>query len=123
MTDLLRKIQQIQWKVLKRTAGETVTYEVGQDQISDFTAVRGQTRFSNSLSDGESAIEARTVDWLVDPADFVIDGNRVEPVIGGVIIDQDEISYEILDLGNGMAWAPADGREERMRIHTQKVMS
>lgn len=121
MTDLLRKVQQRQWATLKRLSGELVTYAIGDESIEDLTMVRGQTRFANSLSDGEAAIELRTIDWLVDPKDLLIDNVQVEPKIGATITDADGEVYELLDLGNGMAWSPADGRKERIRIHTQHV--
>lgn len=121
MVDILKRVQKIHQRSLQRVGGELVTYTAGGSSIQQLPVVRGQTRFTNSIGDGEVATESRTVDFLVDPDHLVIGGSKVEPVIGAMITDEDGREYEVLDAGNGMGWAPADGREARMRIHTNRV--
>lgn len=102
---------------MKKAAGETVTYYRGSQAIT-LTAVVGQTIFEEFETGGELRAQAKTVDFVVTPADLKLDGFAVEPQKGDQIKRSDGEVYDVMTGTGSVPWQWSDGRKTHYRIHT-----
>lgn len=122
MVDRLANAQKILQRSLERVAGEWVTYRHGE-LTARLRMVRGQSNFTSQTSDGESIIDTRSIDWLINPENLVTTaGLKIEPRAGATITpDKGDGVFDLTDANGGRAWSWSDGRGSRIRIHTHRV--
>lgn len=99
-------------------AGETITVRRGVESIEITGAVRGRSDFDNSASDGETRVEIKSVDWIIDPHQYIFGGKQVEPINADQIIAADGEKYDTMPGLQGNRWRWSDSRKTRYRIHT-----
>lgn len=105
---------------LKAYESREVTYWALGESVTITQATMGQTRTENDTGDG-AIIEGRIVDWLIDVADIVIDGETITPDAGHAIIDasgDQTVEYQVTELGNEPPARYMDRRQKKWRIHT-----
>ena len=120
MADIVRRSHEIQNRLLKRVAGaEWVLYE-GGGITARVQMIRGQTRPSKLISDGELHVGRRYSDWLIATDEFVTEaGEPITPMAGATITPESgEGVYELVDGPNGRPFDYSDSRQVRLRIHT-----
>lgn len=122
MSDRLAAAQRIHQRALERVAGEWVVYRHGA-LTARLKMVRGQSQFTSQTSDGETIIDTRSIDWLIDPERLITDaGSKIDPSAGATITpDKGDGVFELTNENNGRAWSWSDGRGSRIRIHTQRT--
>jgi len=107
---------------IKSIAGVPVTYRTSGsgDPIEISKAVKGSTLYEVDESTG-ARVRSRSVDWLIDKADLLIDGISVIPEIGHTITDGNTV-YEVHIRGE-TCWRWSDPQETRYRIHVSEISS
>jgi hypothetical protein len=109
---------------LKAHAATEITYTRKGVAGDPFDAVKAQ--LEHELDD-EFEIQERTrrFDWLILPADLVLDGNQVLPQTGDRIIEVtggDTITYEVAPVVDGEPpWRFTDQHRTQYRVHTQQI--
>lgn len=85
-------------------------------------AVRGQTQPSQIDGSGSVSVGKRYVDWLIVTEEFVTSaGVPITPIEGARITPENgDGVYEIVTGPSGQCFKHSDGREMRLRIHTDK---
>lgn len=109
MTNRLRTAAALLSRTLQRVAGETVIYRRGTEAV-ELTAVI-------SRADG-AAEESR--DFLLRPADLVLDGQLVEPAVNDVIDHDDGTvtrSYDVCPVVDGGGCFEYGALRETLRVH------
>lgn len=120
--DILKRSHRIQAKLLQRIAGgQWVRYE-GFGVSVRVLAVVAQTSPTQIGGGGEVTVGKKWVDWLVVKDEFVTDdGQPIVPAEGARITPESgEGVYEVVAGPSGMCFTDSDGREVRLRIHTDK---
>jgi len=120
MTDIVRRSHEIQNRLLKRVAGSEWVVYTGGGITARVKMVRGQTRPSKLISEGELHVGRKYCDWLIPTDEFVTDaGELITPIVGATITTElDGEVYEVVDGPNGRPFDSSDSRRVRMRIHT-----
>jgi hypothetical protein len=109
---------------LKAHAATEITYARKGKVSSPIDAVKAQT--AHELDD-EFEIQERTrrFDWLILPADLVLDGNQVLPQTGDRITEAtggETITYEVAPVVDGEPpWRFTDQHRTQLRVHTQQI--
>jgi len=119
MTTPLESAINSAYAVLDATAGISVTYHRGPDQVS-VTAVPGQQRREIN-ADFDQRLEAKRKDFLIDAADLILNSVVVTPARGDRIKQIDGSTtyvYEVRPDGTDPAWRWSDRHFRRRRIHT-----
>lgn len=109
MANRLRTAAGLLSRTLQRVAGETVIYRRGTEAV-ELTAVI-------SRADG-AAEESR--DFLLRPADLVLDGQLVEPAVNDVIDHDDGAvtrSYDVCPVVDGGGCFEYGALRETLRVH------
>lgn len=68
-------------------------------------------------------MKAEIRDYLIDPLKLVIGDSRVEPQEGHKIVDTTEgatRTYEVMSIGDGIAWRYTDRFHTMLRVHTRQ---
>lgn len=102
---------------MKSAAGETVTYSRGNACV-ELSAVVGQTVFEDVGAEGETRSQLKSVDFLILPAELLIDGLTSEPQRGDQITRADGDKFDVMSGSSGTVWQWSDGRKTYFRIHT-----
>lgn len=109
---------------LKSQAGETVAIRRAEYTTEEVTAIVGSSRFEDASAEGLK-VRVRIRDYLVDVADYVINGVAVEPQPGDEILqelDGQTRVFEISSPGSSEPpWRYSDSLQTRYRIHTREV--
>ena len=105
---------------LEKSAGECVTYTRGADEISNITAVRGESQFDEFPSEMEARIQSKSLDWLIRPSLLSLNGSVVTPERGDLITTADGSKYEVMPGPDQETWQYAGQHETFFRIHTVK---
>jgi hypothetical protein len=106
--DALRSASQ----AIQASASETITYRRGSLSAS-IQAVRAGISVPDG--GGEIVANADVVDWLIEPANLVLDQNEVQPQRSDQIVDASGQVYDLLP-GNPSDFS--DSFETYHRIHT-----
>lgn len=106
----------IHTKALQRAAGERVTYIRGGTELS-VVAVVGQSVFEETVGDGETRIETKTVDWLIAPSEFK-SWAEFEPERGDQIRRKNLETYDVFTGSANSVWSWSDGNQAHFRIHS-----
>lgn len=107
----------------RRYAAVSVEYRRGGD-TAVVPAVIGQTVRRTSPEAG-GGIERTDRDWLIVPADLVINGEQVEPAAEDLIVEtvgDKTRTYEVRPAVDEPAWRWSDPRHSRYRIHTKLLL-
>lgn len=115
---LLREALAAHGRRLETAAGENVTYARGNVQLTGVVAVRTQTRFEELRGEMDATIAARSISFLIDPAALIIDGDRIEPQRGDVIVTSDGGAFDVLPGADDKHYEQTDQYATRYRIHT-----
>lgn len=101
--------------------GERVKYWRGGKDV-ELTALRGQTQAVSEDLEGTQLI-ANTVDWLVDPAELVIEGERLTPKIDDYLTDAAGRRYGCGYIAGEQVSRPIGNEADppRLRIHTVEI--
>ncbi len=108
---------------LKNHVSQTVTYWRCSKSVS-VSATLGKTPFD--VYDGNTGISSRweARDFIVDPADLVIDEETITPEVGDEIeetIDGVAFRYQVLAPMDEPCWRYMDRHRNAIRIHTKLV--
>lgn len=108
---------------LKESASVTVSIRRGEDTTANVKATVGTSRAIIDDGNGQQ-IEVDCRDYLIDVADYLIDGVAVEPVRGDAVLET--ISGEVLEFeAQPFADEPvarhSDPQRMRWRIHTKRM--
>ena len=107
----------------RRHLSRTVTYVRGLDSV-DLPATVGRSTFEQV---DEHGVLQRTEadDFLISPADLVLDGQRVLPEAGDRIREATDGGgtrvYEVLAIGTEPPWRWSDPHRTTLRIHTKVI--
>lgn len=97
----------------------------GADPI-EITAVLGQQAEDLVDAEGGVSVRVRIVDFIVDPAALVIDGNQTLPARGDqIVFEEDGVTrrFNVVPYAGEPEWRDADPYRTRIRIHTQEASS
>jgi hypothetical protein len=102
---------------LNEHASETVIYRRGNVSAS-LKAVRGT---SSAIESNQLNQQVRVFfrDFIILPADLVLDGYETKPVAGDQIELANGEVYEVLTDGTDPGWRWSDPQHKAIRIHTQ----
>jgi len=109
--------------ILQQQAAVSVTYRRGSDETAGITAIVGRTEFEATDDEG-GVLRSQSRDYLIAPADLVIDGSQTLPNVGDKILEtvgSETHLYEVLTLGVEGHWRWSDPFRTLMRIHTRQV--
>lgn len=122
MSDMISKGLAWQARMLKAAAGQTVIYRRGAASVP-LSAVKGRSAFE-VVDSGGLASTIESTDYLILPADLVLDGQVTLPAAGDRI---DEVSggityvHELMNLPGVPAWKYNDPHRSLLRVHTKLV--
>jgi len=102
----------------KKTGGLCVVYRRGATAV-EVIAAKGRSDIEDEGVDLES-ITANAADWLIDPADLVIDGSKITPTRGDKI-EWAGRTWEVVQRGEKTSWRYVDQGEKMFRIFTIEV--
>ena len=107
---------------LRAAAGLTVRYVRGNSEV-ELIAVPGRADQPTEGS-GLEAIGTQERDWLIDPADLVIDGDSITPLRGDRIVvgdGENAQTYEVVHRGNSECFRYTDQSQQMVRVYTQEI--
>lgn len=112
------------WLARQRRSNATrrVYYLRGASSVQ-LSATLGASDFQREDANG-FPIQFKSVDFLFDAADLILDGAPATPQRGDQIIDGTltaGVVYELMDNGGGPPWRYADAYREVYRVHTKQV--
>lgn len=64
---------------LRQLAGVKITYDQDGDQVQNLVAVPGQTPVELIGAEQDVEAQVRYTDWLIDPAQLILNGAATEP--------------------------------------------
>ena len=106
---------------IQNVAGVVITYKRGADSVTINDAVPGQTPVEMLDDLGFVSESLRYTDWLIDPADLVLNSATIEPEKGDEIrreINGKTHVYRVTQLTGAEIWRYSDNNETRIRVHT-----
>lgn len=107
---------------LKAKAGRAITYK-RRTHTASLTATVGQTMLRLSDDTGEMQVVWTDRDYLLTPADLILNGSVVLPEKGDIILDATDGTtqrYEVFPYGNEPVHK-LDAHSALLRIHTKHV--
>jgi len=118
MSDL---IQQALAGLPKLLPKRTVRYVRGDDYV-DIDVTVGSTIVGYEDDHGVR-LKAEVRDYLIEPGYLILSDVEIEPTEGDTIIDTTEgatRTYEVMPIGDGIAWRWTDRYHTMFRIHTRQ---
>jgi len=123
MADLLERAMGWLAGRLKAHASRTVLYKRGESEVA-VPAVIGRTLLKLSDDYGGVRMQWTDCDYLIDPADLVLNDQQIVPQRGDRIVDtagDTERIYEVLVPGDEPEWRTSDPHGKLLRIHTKLI--
>lgn len=106
----------------RQYVARTVTYRRGGLSVV-LQATAGRTEFEQATDYG-IAMQSESRDFIVNAADLVLNGARIEPEVGDRIeetIDAVTHVYEVMSLGGEQCFRSVDADYYALRIHTKRI--
>lgn len=116
LTTAIRTARQLQ--------GTPIVYRRGLHGVA-LVAIVGQTPVERDDGQG-TVVRSRVRDYLIEAADLVLDGERIEPAKGDQIeetVGNQRFTYEVLPLGKEPPWRFSGPSRNTYRIHTKQTGS
>lgn len=106
----------------KRAAhmSESVVYDRDGQQVT-INATRGSTKYE-TIDDGGLLVYGRSVDFIVNAADLILNSVVTEPERGDkvlVTVGNTVLEYDVLAVGDIKEFRPSDPLSTMLRIHTK----
>ena len=123
MADLLETAETWLAGQLKSSVGKSIVYRRGDNTVP-LTATVGSSVFEQR-DDTDTVInqwEGR--DFLILPADLVLDGSTVTPERGDQIVETvggESLTYEVMSPGDEPVFRYTGPHRKQLRIHTKQV--
>ncbi len=103
---------------LRAAAGVTVRYKRGANEV-ELIAVPGRADQPTEGS-GLEVIATSARDWLINPADLIIESEQITPLRGDKLHHGDK-SFEVIHRGNGECFRYSDPSQQMMRVYMQEI--
>lgn len=122
MSDTVVTSLRLAWRVVRTAHGREVTFNYGTGSKT-LIAVKSRPNAQAVSSDGETIIESNSYDFLIDPADLVIDGVFIKPSEGFEITEQDGTKHRLIpgDSGN-LVWRYSDQHKTFIRCFAEEMI-
>ncbi len=111
-------------RTAREMRGTPIVYRRGLHGVN-LVAIVGQTPVERDDGHG-TIVRSQVRDYLIEAADLVLDGQRVEPAKGDQIeetVGNTRITYEVLPLGKEPPWRFSGPGRDQYRIHTKQTGS
>ena len=102
---------------LNDAAGSTCTYIQSRYRILNVRCVLGSSDGAEMVNDYDGYTELKVVDFLLNPDDMVLGGEKIIPRRGDQIEYNGEV-FDILPGNNSTMWRWSDSRKTWYRVHT-----
>ena len=110
-------------QTLKSSASEDVTLSAGPHSTPDIKAAIGRTDSALFVAAGNQVtLASRYVDFLIEQADYKLNGSVVEPRANHRLTRENGMAYEVAAIGNAEpCWRFASAHGTLLRIHAVEV--
>lgn len=119
--DIMALVFQEAWSVIKTLHGRNVSLNYGEGTISDLRVVK--TRPGAQAVQGEDVIvESYAWDFLVEPADLVVNGEQIIPREGFEIVEQDGTIHRLMPTDQtNLVYRYSDHNKTWMRLFAEQI--
>jgi hypothetical protein len=109
------------WSVIKTLHGQIVSLNYGEGTITDLRVVK--TRPGAQAAQGEDVyVESYSWDFLIEPADLVVNGVQIIPEEGFQITEQDGTIYRLIPGdSNNLIYRYSDQYKTWIRVFAEQI--